>query len=143
MAKLDAIEDDGATSSLSHEDIVSLRRRIADSQALIRETVDRLRQVQEENEMLTRRREELEARVASLEAEYEELLGLSTPFALPTCADCPKEKTIHDEETSNADLAESIADLKVCCQYVRPCMTLMMPFRPSSRPSTRPSVTRT
>jgi hypothetical protein len=42
---------------------------------LVRETVDRLRQSQEENEMMTRRRDELEARVAALETEYEELLG--------------------------------------------------------------------
>lgn len=42
---------------------------------MVRETVDRLRQSQEENEMVTRRRDELEARVAALEAEYEELLG--------------------------------------------------------------------
>jgi kinesin family member 5 len=64
----------------------------------VRETVDRLRQSQEENEMVTRRRDELEGRLAALETEYEELL----------------EKTIHDEETSNVDIAESMTDLKVC-----------------------------
>jgi kinesin family protein 5 len=42
---------------------------------MVRETVDRLRQSQEENEMVTRRRDELEVRVAALETEYEELLG--------------------------------------------------------------------
>jgi kinesin family member 5 len=52
---------------------------------------------QEEYEMAVRRRDELEARLGSLETEYEELL----------------EKTIRDEETSNVDLAESMADLKV------------------------------
>ena len=52
---------------------------MADAQALVRETVDRLRQVQEENEMHLRRRDELEARISSLEAEYEELLGSYTP----------------------------------------------------------------
>jgi kinesin family protein 5 len=41
----------------------------------VRETVDRLRQSQEENEMITRRRDELEARFLALEADYEELLG--------------------------------------------------------------------
>lgn len=46
---------------------------------------------------MLRRRDELESRVAALEAEYEELL----------------EKTIHEEETSNVDLAESMTDLKV------------------------------
>ena len=43
-----------------------------------------------------RRRDDVEQRLATLEAEYEELL----------------EKTIHDEETSNADLADSMAELK-------------------------------
>lgn len=65
---------------------------------MVRDTVDRLRQSQEENEMIVRRRDELEARIAALETEYEELL----------------EKTIHEEETSNVDLAESMTDLKVC-----------------------------
>ncbi|KAI0748225.1 kinesin heavy chain [Daedaleopsis nitida] len=82
LAKLDAIDSNEGVSTLSHEDIVSIRRRMADAQSLIRETVDRLRQVQEENEMHQRRRDELESRISGLEAEYEELL----------------EKTIHDEE---------------------------------------------
>ena len=71
---------------------------------MVRETVERLRQSQEENEMITRRRDEVESRLAQLEAEYEELL----------------EKTINDEETSNIDVAESMAELKVCillCGY--------------------------
>ena len=75
LAKLDAIDSDEAVSTLSHEDIVSLRRRMGDTQTLIRETVDRLRQVQEENEMHQRRRDELESRISALEAEYEQLLG--------------------------------------------------------------------
>ena len=77
LAKLDAIDSDEAVSTLTHEDIVSLRRRVGDTQTLIRETVDRLRQVQEENEMNQRRRDELESRISGLEAEYEELLGSS------------------------------------------------------------------
>ncbi|KAK1236545.1 hypothetical protein PQX77_000238, partial [Marasmius sp. AFHP31] len=94
LAKLDNMDTDG--SALSADDLTAIRRQLAEGQSLIRDTVDRLRQSQEENEMLTRRRDELESRVAGLEAEYEELL----------------EKTIHDEETSNADLAESMADFK-------------------------------
>ena len=78
LSKLDAIENDAAVSSLTHEDIVSVRRQLADNQGLIRETVDRLRQSQEENEMHVRRRDELEARTAALETEYEELLGTSS-----------------------------------------------------------------
>ena len=84
-------------STLSHDDIVNVRRQLAEGQTLIRETVDRLRQTQEENEMHARRRDELESRIATLESEYEELI----------------EKTIQDEEVSNVDVAESMAELKV------------------------------
>ncbi|KAF9053708.1 kinesin heavy chain [Hymenopellis radicata] len=93
LAKLDASD---ASSSLTSDDLTAIRRQLAEGQSLVRETVDRLRQSQEENEMITRRRDELESRVATLEADYEELL----------------EKTIHEEETSNIDIAESMADLK-------------------------------
>ncbi|KAJ7046801.1 kinesin heavy chain [Mycena alexandri] len=93
LGKLDTIDSAG---SLSSEDLTAVRRQLSEGQNMIRETVDRLRQSQEENEMITRRRDELETRVAALETEYEELL----------------EKTINDEETSNVDLAESMTDLK-------------------------------
>ncbi|KAK0503280.1 kinesin heavy chain [Armillaria luteobubalina] len=93
LAKLDAADP---VSSLTADDLTAIRRQLAEGQSLVREAVDRLRQSQEENEMITRRRDELESRVASLETEYEELL----------------EKTIHDEETSNVDIAESMVDLK-------------------------------
>ena len=76
LAKLDTIDNDATVSTLSHDDIVALRRQLADGQALIRETVDRLRQSQEENEMNQRRRDELEARISQLETEYDELLGM-------------------------------------------------------------------
>lgn len=52
-----------------------MRRQLSEGQTLIRETVDRLRQTQEETEMHARRRDELEGRIATLESEYEELLG--------------------------------------------------------------------
>ncbi|KAI3610443.1 kinesin heavy chain [Moniliophthora roreri] len=94
LAKLDNLDNEGF--NLTQDDLTGIRRQLAEGQSLVRDTVDRLRQSQEENEMLTRRRDELESRVVALETEYEELL----------------EKTIHDEETSNADLAESMADLK-------------------------------
>ena len=86
-----------------------MRRQLAEGQSLVRETVDRLRQSQEENEMVMRRRDELEGRLAALETEYEELL----------------EKTIHDEETSNVDIAESMTDLKVRHAYSCSLIQLM------------------
>jgi kinesin family protein 5 len=72
LGKLDTIDSAG---SLSQEDLTAVRRQLSEGQNMIRETVDRLRQSQEENEMITRRRDELETRVAALETEYEELLG--------------------------------------------------------------------
>jgi kinesin family protein 5 len=75
LAKLDSID---ALGSLTPEDLTAVRRQLSEGQTLVRETVDRLRQSQEENEMIMRRRDELEARVAALETEYEELLGKSS-----------------------------------------------------------------
>ncbi|KAG6814358.1 hypothetical protein H0H92_010944 [Tricholoma furcatifolium] len=104
LAKLDSID---ATEALTPDDLTAIRRQLSEGQSLVRETVDRLRQSQEENEMVTRRRDELEARVTQLETEYEELLGeLFSVLCLF------QEKTIHDEETSDVDLAETMADLK-------------------------------
>jgi kinesin family protein 5 len=98
IAKLDSIDSESELSgSLTSEDLTLLRRQLTEGQTLLRDTVDRLRQSQEENELLTRRRDEVEGRLATLEAEYEELL----------------EKTIQDEEKSDVDVAESMADLKV------------------------------
>ena len=76
LVKLDNM-DNGSTEDLSSEDFISIRRQLSEGQNLLRETVDRLRQSQEENDMLTRRRDELEARVTTLETDYEELLGKS------------------------------------------------------------------
>jgi predicted nuclease with TOPRIM domain len=59
------------------EELTMIRRHLSEGQSIVRETVDRLRMSQEENEHLTRRRDELEGRVVALEAEYEELLGPS------------------------------------------------------------------
>jgi len=96
VAKLDAIESDPEASSLTAEEATQIRRQLAEGQSLVRETVDRLRQKQEENDLIMRRKDELESRLSALETEYEELL----------------EKTIHDEEASNADIARSTAELK-------------------------------
>ncbi|KAF8964703.1 kinesin heavy chain [Flammula alnicola] len=95
LAKLDNMDQDSA-EALSPEDLIAIRRQLSEGQTLVRETVDRLRQTQEENEMITRRRDELEARVTALETDYEELL----------------EKTIHDEEVNNVDVGDIVADLK-------------------------------
>ncbi|KAI6109218.1 kinesin heavy chain [Pisolithus croceorrhizus] len=89
--QLDSVDSEITLSSLTVDDVVAARRQLSAAQSTIRETLDRLRQSQEENEMVTRRRDELESRLTTLEAEYEELL---------------------DEETSNAGIAQSMAELK-------------------------------
>lgn len=73
LARLDeAVSSD---RPLSQDDISMLRRQLEDSHVLVREQTDRSKQVQEENEILMRRKDELEGRLATLESEYEELLG--------------------------------------------------------------------
>lgn len=52
-----------------------LRRQLAETHGSIRDTLERLRQSQEEKELVVRRKEEVEERLATLETEYEELLG--------------------------------------------------------------------
>lgn len=116
MTKLDNIDQESTDAILSPDDLIAVRRQLLEGQTLLRETVDRLRQSQEENEKLTRRRDDLESRVTTLETEYEELLGTceelhdltSLTLTLRT------EKTIHDEEVNNVDVGDLMADLKVC-----------------------------
>ena len=75
LTKLDSIDSAAGVSTLTVEDLTHLRRQLSEGQALIRDTLDRLGQKQDENDMIARRKEDLEARLAALEAEYEELLG--------------------------------------------------------------------
>ena len=83
LAKLDAIDDESGVSGLTVEDVTAVRRQLHDGQNLIRETLDRLRQSQEESEMNARRRDEIETRLAALETEYEELIGESADMRPP------------------------------------------------------------
>jgi kinesin family protein 5 len=78
--KLDNMDNEGA-GALSSDDLTAIRRQLGEGQTVLRETLDRLRQSQEETEMVLRRKDELDARVAQLEADYEELLGKSIRYA--------------------------------------------------------------
>jgi kinesin family protein 5 len=80
LMKLDNMDNEGA-GALSSDDLTAIRRQLAEGQTVLRETLDRLRQSQEETEMVVRRKDELDARVAQLEADYEELLGKSITYA--------------------------------------------------------------
>ncbi|KAG8759082.1 hypothetical protein FRC14_006704 [Serendipita sp. 396] len=98
LAKLDSDTSGG----FSADDLTVLRRQLGEQQTFMRETLDRLAQLQDENELVGRRRDELEQRLQTLEVEYEELL----------------EKTIRDDE--NVGQAESMQELKAKleAQYV-------------------------
>jgi kinesin family protein 5 len=76
LAKLETETPGGLTA----EDLTLLRRQLGEQQTFMRETLDRLAQVQDENELITRRRDEIEQRLQTLEVEYEELLGLYCTF---------------------------------------------------------------
>ncbi|SDA00121.1 BZ3500_MvSof-1268-A1-R1_Chr9g10456 [Microbotryum saponariae] len=89
LARLD--EASTADQPLSAEDLTTLRRQLEDSHSLVREHQERSKRTQEENEILTRRKDELETRLAGLEAEYEELLDKSL---------------IEDERGAEADVQE-------------------------------------
>jgi kinesin family protein 5 len=97
LAKLDTLDPDASLGPLTGEDLSLLRRQLSEAQAILRDTVDRLRQSQEENDHLLHQKKEIEARLGRVETEYEELL----------------EKAIHEEETNNADLADTMSELKV------------------------------
>lgn len=114
MAKLDAIDSDSLATSLTFEDLTVVRRQLAEVHNLLRETVEKLGQSQIESELAAKRRDEVEARLSALEGEYEELLGGLAIGNGGFNTDFLAEKTIHDEETSNIDVAESMAELKVC-----------------------------
>lgn len=119
LSRLDeAVSNDATGSTLTADDLSQLRRQLEESQLAYREQHDRAKQVQDENEMLLRRRHELETRLATLEAEYEELLGMRR--AMPGCTEIGTDKlntfaeadrTIQEDEKANHDVS---ADIKVC-----------------------------
>lgn len=94
MKKLD--EALVSSSTLSSDDIASLRKQLDDSQVYANEQQERLRHQAEETELLTRQKDELEARLAALEQDYEELL----------------DRTLHDEQSQDLS-AEGAHELRV------------------------------
>jgi kinesin family member 5 len=70
--KLDSIE---TPESLTLDDMSTIRRQLVDGQHVLKETTDKLRQLQKDHEAIARKKDEIETRHATLEVEYEELLG--------------------------------------------------------------------
>ncbi|KAI9253013.1 kinesin heavy chain [Sporodiniella umbellata] len=84
---------------LSVEELLSLRRDLSDSRALVDEHTKTIEDLSVEKSSIQNRKTELEAKFANLEQEYEDLL----------------EKTIADEEAQiqkNTDMDASITELK-------------------------------
>ncbi|KAH7341124.1 kinesin heavy chain [Rhizoctonia solani] len=96
VTKLDAIDSAEAITSLTYEDIQSVRRQLVDAQNAAHDAIERLHQVQHEHEMIARRRDEVEQKLATVEADYEDLF----------------EKTIRDEGNKDIGTGESMAELK-------------------------------
>jgi hypothetical protein len=70
---------------LTIEDIILLRRQLTERSILLKEGLERMRQTQDELESTKRRRDETESRLATLEAEYEELLGERLSTSVRQC----------------------------------------------------------
>lgn len=93
------LELDG--NGLSVEELVSLRRDLSDSRALVEQHTKTIDDLTQEKKLIEQKKTELESRFANLEQEYEELL----------------DKTIAEEEAQiqkSADIDETISALKVC-----------------------------
>jgi kinesin family protein 5 len=138
--------DDAVSSDkpLSPDDIAMLRRQLEDSHVSLREQGDRSKQVGEENELLLRRRDELEGRLATLEQEYEELLGLSllslsllSLAVMLTIPLLPTDKTLADDERADAANVNDIKVRLVPSSFCRHLLTFLSTCRTSSRRSTR------
>lgn len=114
MTKLENIDQISDLSSLTVDDITVIRRQFTERSILFKESLERIRQTQEELDSTKRRRDEAEGRLATLETEYEELLGsCRTQFALFFALNTFTEKTIQVEQISNGDASEAMAELKV------------------------------
>jgi kinesin family protein 5 len=92
------LELDG--NGLSVEELISLRRDLSDSRALVEQHTKTIDDLTEEKKMIEQKKSDLEGKFANLEQEYEELL----------------DKTIAEEEAQiqkSADIDETISALKV------------------------------
>jgi kinesin family protein 5 len=74
LHKLETIGSDNS-SPLTMEELTTLRRELSDSKTLVAQHEQTINELHYENENLTRKRDELEIRLTTLELEYEELLG--------------------------------------------------------------------
>jgi len=74
LLKLESSVGDTSTT-LTMEELSTLRRELSESKNLVSQHEQTINELHYENENLTRKRDELEIRLTTLELEYEELLG--------------------------------------------------------------------
>ena len=72
--KLETMRGDNGTT-LKMEELSTLRYELSDSRSLVLQHKQTINELHNENEHLTRKKDELEIRFVTLELEYEELLG--------------------------------------------------------------------
>lgn len=103
--------DNGST--LSIEELASVRRELAESKSLLEQHTKTIDDLSNEKSTLEAKKTDLEIRLNTLEVEYEELL----------------DKTIAEEETAEdktVDIAETVSNLKVHFQrYHAVCIILI------------------
>ncbi|KAK9768044.1 hypothetical protein K7432_001631 [Basidiobolus ranarum] len=95
LSELDDIE--GKSETFTDGEVKALRSDLSQAKTLMEQHEQTISELTHENDLLTRKRDELEVRLTTLEAEYEDLL----------------DKTIAEEEAgSTLDISETVAELK-------------------------------
>jgi kinesin family member 5 len=74
LKRFDSLDTDGK-ATLTIEELAAIRRKLAESETTITQHEQTISELNYENEHLTRKRDEADIRLQTLELEYEELLG--------------------------------------------------------------------
>ncbi|KZO95289.1 kinesin heavy chain [Calocera viscosa TUFC12733] len=75
LAKLATIDSDEGVHALTLDDISLVRRQLAEEHEALRDATEKLQELQEENALLSKRRQDLERRNAQIEADMEDVFG--------------------------------------------------------------------
>ncbi|KZT59011.1 kinesin-domain-containing protein [Calocera cornea HHB12733] len=75
LTKLAAIDSDDGVHALTLDDISLVRRQLAEEHEALRDATDKLQELQEENALLSKRRQDLERRNAQIEADMEDVFA--------------------------------------------------------------------
>lgn len=124
LSRLDAalLTPSSDQAALSTRDIALLRRQLDDNGTMAQEATLRTKALQEENDMLTKRKDEVELRLRRVETEYEELLGMGLSAGMLTVGleltaiefirHFP-DKIIQEDERADTTMSANVQDIKV------------------------------